>query len=109
MWALCAALAVERGRGQRHADRVEHQLRGRRAHLEIDHLGAGQREGLEIGLELDGVVGRDDHLRQPAGRALERIDRLGGCGAHRHEHDGKHRRDLAGDLASELGGEERDE
>ena len=59
------------GAGERHVDGVEHHSRGWLAHLDIGHNGARERELLQIGLELDRVVGRDDGLRQLAGRGGE--------------------------------------
>ncbi len=50
---------------------VKHECRNRFAHLEIDAYGAGRGPIVEIGLDAQRVVMRDDSLRQLARRVDE--------------------------------------
>ncbi|MCP1913528.1 hypothetical protein J2R96_006008 [Bradyrhizobium elkanii] len=70
-------------------DRVQRQLRGRLAYLDVDGLDARQSEARDIRRQLDRVMQRDDRLRQLSGRAVERKCLLGmrACGHRQSQAD----------------------
>ena len=73
----------EPGRQRRRADdsgfadlqveRVEHQLVGRFAHVDVDGHDSGERGGIEVGRQIDRVVKRYDGLGQKSGRRGEGV------------------------------------
>ena len=73
---LRPGLVVNRRRVDRHVDRVEHQVRGRLRHLDVDHLGSCKAELVEIRCKIERVVGRHHGFRQLAGRRIKRKNRF---------------------------------
>ena len=81
-------VALDRGRGHGRVDCVEHEPVGGRRDLDVDHLGARERELLEVRPKVDRVMDRHHRLRQFAGRGGEGIRLLGaGAGGRNKERD----------------------
>ena len=59
-----------------HVHRVEHDPIGRLGDLDVDDLGAGDGELVQVRLQIERIVDRHHRLRQLAGRGSERKSRL---------------------------------
>ncbi len=80
----CGSLAVQDGARDRQIDRIERQARGRLRDVDVDELGATERQLVEVGDEIDRVANRRHRFRQRARRRGERKHRLAGRPAHRY-------------------------